>query len=166
MDQFVSTNGIRLHYLDHPGEGPPLVLMPGLTANAHSFDGLINSGLSPSLRVLALDMRGRGLNDKPALAGTPQPGHGNGRRGGRWILHQGSGKSHDYAFRRRSREDGRGNQKIRRQITVNKDSGPQYLGCPYTVTDVYHLFMSGKKRRRRAVWQDGVLFSIITSSLL
>jgi len=66
MDQFVSTNGIRLHYLDHPGEGSPLVLMPGLTANALSFDGLINAGLSPSLRVLALDMRGRGLSDKPA----------------------------------------------------------------------------------------------------
>jgi len=66
MDQFVSTNGIRLHYLDHPGEGPTIVLMPGLTANAHSFDGLIKAGLSPSLRVLALDMRGRGLSDKPA----------------------------------------------------------------------------------------------------
>jgi len=39
--------------------------MPGLTANAHSFDGLINAGLSPVLRVLALDLRGCGLSDKP-----------------------------------------------------------------------------------------------------
>ena len=65
MDRFVRANNVRLHYLDHPGGDPPLVLMPGLTANAHSFDGLIKAGLSPTLRVLALDLRGRGLSDKP-----------------------------------------------------------------------------------------------------
>ncbi len=65
MDQWTRVNNIALHYLDHPGSDPPLILMPGLTANAHSFDGLINAGLSPALRVLALDLRGRGLSDKP-----------------------------------------------------------------------------------------------------
>jgi pimeloyl-ACP methyl ester carboxylesterase len=65
MAQFVRVNYIQLHYLDHPGGNPSLVLMPGLTANVHSFDGLIKAGLSPSLRVLALDLRGRGLSDKP-----------------------------------------------------------------------------------------------------
>ena len=40
--------------------------MPGLTANAHSFDGLIAAGLNQKHRVLALDLRGRGLSDKPA----------------------------------------------------------------------------------------------------
>jgi pimeloyl-ACP methyl ester carboxylesterase len=65
MDQFVRVNTIQLHYLDHPGGDPPLVLMPGLTANACSFDGLIKAGLSPALRVLALDLRGRGLSHKP-----------------------------------------------------------------------------------------------------
>ena len=65
MDQYVQTNGIRLHYLDHPGPGPTLLLMPGLTANCHSFDGLIEAGLNSSFRVLALDLRGRGLSDKP-----------------------------------------------------------------------------------------------------
>ncbi len=39
--------------------------MPGLTANAHAFDGLVRAGLSPRFRVLALDLRGRGLSDKP-----------------------------------------------------------------------------------------------------
>lgn len=39
--------------------------MPGLTVNAYSFDGLIKAGLSSALRVLALDLRGRGLSDKP-----------------------------------------------------------------------------------------------------
>lgn len=65
MNQFVHTNGIRLHYLDHGGEGPTLILMPGLTANAYCFDGLVQAGLSEHFRVLALDLRGRGLSDKP-----------------------------------------------------------------------------------------------------
>ncbi len=65
MDKFIRTNGINLHYLDHPGGEPALVLLPGLTANAHEFDGLIAAGLSPRFRVLALDLRGRGLTDKP-----------------------------------------------------------------------------------------------------
>ena len=66
MGQFAQVNGIRLHYLDHRGSDPTLVLMPGLSANANSFDGLIASGLNQTHRVLALDLRGRGLSDKPA----------------------------------------------------------------------------------------------------
>lgn len=65
MDQFARVNDIQLHYLDHPGGNSPLVLMPGLTANAHTFDGLIKAGLSSALRVLVPDLRGRGLSDKP-----------------------------------------------------------------------------------------------------
>ena len=60
MSFFVETNGIRLHYLDHPGDGPTLLLVPGLTANCHVFDGLVAAGLGQSLRVLVPDMRGRG----------------------------------------------------------------------------------------------------------
>jgi pimeloyl-ACP methyl ester carboxylesterase len=63
--RFVETNGIRLHYLDHGGDGPTLVLTHGLSANAHFFDGLAAAGLSPALRVLSFDLRGRGLSDKP-----------------------------------------------------------------------------------------------------
>jgi pimeloyl-ACP methyl ester carboxylesterase len=66
MDHFAHVNNIQLHYLDHPGGEPAMVLMPGITANAHSFDGLVRAGLSPRFRVLALDLRGRGLSDKPA----------------------------------------------------------------------------------------------------
>jgi pimeloyl-ACP methyl ester carboxylesterase len=65
VDQFARVNNIKLHYLDHPGGEPPLVFMPGLTANAHAFDGVVRAGLSPRFRVLALDLRGRGLSDKP-----------------------------------------------------------------------------------------------------
>ena len=69
-DRFVETNGIRLHYLDHGGTGPILVLAPGLTANAHSFDGLMRAGLGDVAHVLALDMRGRGESDAPATGYT------------------------------------------------------------------------------------------------
>ena len=65
MDNFKIVNGIQLHYLDYPGEVPPIVLMPGLTANAHSFDGLIKAGLNSRFRSLLLDLRGRGLSQKP-----------------------------------------------------------------------------------------------------
>lgn len=65
MGNFVETNGIRLHYIDYGGEGETIVLLHGLTANAHSFDGLINAGISKNMRVIAVDLRGRGLTDKP-----------------------------------------------------------------------------------------------------
>ena len=45
---YVSANGIRQHYIDYAGEGPALILMPGLTANARFFDGLIRAGLAPA----------------------------------------------------------------------------------------------------------------------
>jgi pimeloyl-ACP methyl ester carboxylesterase len=70
MDRFAFVNGINLHYLDHPGGEPLLVLLPGLTANAHCFDGLIEAGLSPRFRVLAVDLRGRGQSDKPPTGYT------------------------------------------------------------------------------------------------
>ena len=31
---FIHSNGIDIHYLDHPGPEPPIVLLPGLTADA------------------------------------------------------------------------------------------------------------------------------------
>ena len=64
-DRFIETNGIRLHYLEHGGDGPTLILTHGLTANAHSFDGLIGAGLATGIRVLSVDLRGRGESDKP-----------------------------------------------------------------------------------------------------
>ena len=63
--RYVNANGIRQHYIDYAGEGPALILMPGLTANARFFDGLIGAGLAPALRVIAVDLRGRGETEKP-----------------------------------------------------------------------------------------------------
>jgi pimeloyl-ACP methyl ester carboxylesterase len=65
IEHFVDTNGIRLHYTEHPGDGPTLVLFPGLNANAVFFHGLVHAGLCPALRVLAVDLRGRGRSDAP-----------------------------------------------------------------------------------------------------
>ena len=65
MGQFAQTNNINLHYIDHGGEGPKLLLMHGLTANAHAFDGFIGAGLNRHFHLYTVDLRGRGLSDKP-----------------------------------------------------------------------------------------------------
>lgn len=64
-----ATNGITISALEHSAGGgqtdrPTLILSPGLTANAHFLDAIVE-GLVPDLRVIALDLRGRGLSDKP-----------------------------------------------------------------------------------------------------
>lgn len=61
-DQFIQL-GVRLHYLDFAGGEPPILLLPGWTANAHAFDGLVQNGLSPRYRSIAIDPRGRGMSD-------------------------------------------------------------------------------------------------------
>lgn len=63
--RYLTTNGIQIHYLDHGGDGPNLVIAPGLTANAHFFNGLVAAGLTDHFHVYALDLRGRGRSDKP-----------------------------------------------------------------------------------------------------
>ena len=70
-DKFFISGGIHIHYLDYPGGEPTVVLLPGLTANAHIFDGLIEAGLSPPFHVLALDLRGRGKSDAPPAGFDP-----------------------------------------------------------------------------------------------
>jgi len=65
MDGYVEANGLRVHYLDHGGSGPLMVLLPGLSANAHFFDAIAADGLSAAARVIALDLRGRGETERP-----------------------------------------------------------------------------------------------------
>jgi pimeloyl-ACP methyl ester carboxylesterase len=69
-DRYLVAGDVKMHYLDIPGGPPPLVLLHGLSANAHCFSGLIGAGLSPAFRVIAPDLRGRGKTDKPATGYT------------------------------------------------------------------------------------------------
>ena len=70
-DQSATATSIPLHYLDHPGGEPALLFLPGLTATAPIFEDLINAGLSPRFRSLALDLRGRGKSDAPPAGSSP-----------------------------------------------------------------------------------------------
>ena len=61
--QFVTVNGLKLHYLDFGNAGaPPLICIHGLSGNAHSFDRLAPH-LAADWHVIALDVRGRGDSD-------------------------------------------------------------------------------------------------------
>jgi esterase len=58
--QFVTINGLRLHYLDYGQIGKPaLICIHGLSGNAHNFDSLAPH-LAGSYHVLSMDVRGRG----------------------------------------------------------------------------------------------------------
>ncbi len=63
--EYVDAHGVKIHCLV-AGDGPEtVVLSHGLTANAHSFAGYIEAGLSERYRVVLIDLRGRGLSDQP-----------------------------------------------------------------------------------------------------
>lgn len=68
-DHFIPTNRINLHFIEYYSqeEKPVLILMHGLTANAHAFDGLISRGLADHFRIISPDLRGRGHSDKPVF---------------------------------------------------------------------------------------------------
>jgi pimeloyl-ACP methyl ester carboxylesterase len=64
---FINIPAIRLHYLDSgstEATRSTLLLLHGLTANARIFEPLADL-LAPDYRVIAVDLRGRGLSDKP-----------------------------------------------------------------------------------------------------
>ena len=66
---FIPVNNINLHYIDYHSDGPILILLHGLTANAHAFDAVVE-GLQTKYRVICPDLRGNGLSDKPAFCYT------------------------------------------------------------------------------------------------
>lgn len=70
---FVESNRIKIHYLEYPAPGKPLLIfMHGLTANAHAFDGILAEGLIGEYHIVSVDLRGRGLSDYPAFHYTMQ----------------------------------------------------------------------------------------------
>jgi pimeloyl-ACP methyl ester carboxylesterase len=66
VGQYVEVNGVRLHYTDE-GSGEPVILVHGFASNADLNWRLpgIHRRLASHFRVIAIDLRGHGLSDKP-----------------------------------------------------------------------------------------------------
>jgi len=60
----VATGGPTLAVRDHPGGEPAFLALHGLASNARWWD-LVADLLAPRFRVMAVDLRGHGLSDKP-----------------------------------------------------------------------------------------------------
>ena len=62
-DRFVRVGDLNLHYLEWGQAGtPPVIMVHGLSGNAHAFDNLAPNFL-PMYHVIAVDVRGRGDSD-------------------------------------------------------------------------------------------------------
>lgn len=57
-------DGIKIQLAVWEGKGKPILCIHGLTANCRCWD-LIASALAPHHKVIAMDLRGRGLSDSP-----------------------------------------------------------------------------------------------------
>ena len=60
---YVRANGIKLHYLEFGGDGPPLLVIPGITSPAMIW-AFVGERLAETHRVYILDNRGRGLSER------------------------------------------------------------------------------------------------------
>jgi non-heme chloroperoxidase len=56
--------GVRIHYLDFGGSGPPLMLLPGIGNTAHAYDDFAR-GLTDRYHVYAMTRRGFGESSHP-----------------------------------------------------------------------------------------------------
>jgi pimeloyl-ACP methyl ester carboxylesterase len=67
QDKYFDSNGVSIHYIDQ-GAGVPIVLVHGRGSSLQSW---IANGVLPNLakdyRVIAFDLRGHGLSDKPHM---------------------------------------------------------------------------------------------------
>ena len=67
-DRFAKVGDLNLHYLEWGNvESPAVVMIHGLTGNAHAFDNLITNFVR-KYRVISVDIRGRGDSDWAADA--------------------------------------------------------------------------------------------------
>jgi N-formylmaleamate deformylase len=60
--RWVDSAAVRLHVLDYGGDRPPLVVLPGITSPAVTWDVVVRE-LRDLVRPVVLDLRGRGLSD-------------------------------------------------------------------------------------------------------
>jgi esterase len=63
-------SGLKFRYLDWEGDGPPLVMLHGLTGHAHTWDHTA-AALGARFHVYALDQRGHGDTDWASRYGIP-----------------------------------------------------------------------------------------------
>jgi N-formylmaleamate deformylase len=63
---YVSANGIRIHYLAYGQGDVNLVIVPGITSPAITWE-FVSEELARDYRVYTMDVRGRGLSDKPSF---------------------------------------------------------------------------------------------------
>ena len=67
-DQYLTVNGLRLHYLEWGrSAAPTIIMLHGLRGYAHTWDGLARE-LVDDFHILALDQRGRGESDWDSTA--------------------------------------------------------------------------------------------------
>ena len=75
--RFTSPDGLSLYLRDYPGAvGPvrlPVIAIHGLTRNSADFDAIASLIAQSGRRVLAVDVRGRGLSDRAPDPMTYQP---------------------------------------------------------------------------------------------
>ena len=71
-----SPDGLKLHARDYPGDAAraPVICIHGLTRNAADFEDLAERIAANGRRVIAVDVRGRGLSDRDANPANYQPG--------------------------------------------------------------------------------------------
>ncbi|NEX64689.1 alpha/beta fold hydrolase [Noviherbaspirillum galbum] len=66
----VRANGVRLHLMHYAGNGPRLLLLPGITSPAITW-GFVGARLARHFDVHILDFRGRGLSySEPGMVAT------------------------------------------------------------------------------------------------
>ncbi len=65
--RFIEVNGDKIHYIDE-GEGDPVLFVHGVPDSSHTWRNVIPH-VKPRGRVIALDLPGMGLSDKPSLQG-------------------------------------------------------------------------------------------------
>jgi N-formylmaleamate deformylase len=61
---YVEHDGVRLHHLEYGDAAPTVVIVPGITSPAATWE-FVSLELARDYRVITLDIRGRGFSDTP-----------------------------------------------------------------------------------------------------
>lgn len=72
--RYVEVDGLRIHYAIE-GSGPTLVLLHGVMASLHTWDGWVDQ-LASSFRIIRVDLPGFGLSDHLTDSEHYSPDHG------------------------------------------------------------------------------------------